>query len=224
MRRPRDQHPLHDRLEPQVELDRRPFGDTEDFDAQICRRRHRPRHLTLGPRAAAELASVEHERRSRVQAAQEFTSGVRHKQIHRESYRPRPARAKPRQPSLARRARGARAGQPLGTSGSSTKSGTSRGHVAAERGDLLDQAGGDEASTPAPVGTKTVSTSGQVGVHLRHLQLVVEVADRPQPLDDRAARRGSRQKSSISPVKPPTRTLARPAHGLARASRAAPRR
>ena len=41
-RRARDQDALHDRLQPQVELDRRAFGDTEDFDAQICRRRNRP--------------------------------------------------------------------------------------------------------------------------------------------------------------------------------------
>ncbi len=43
-----DQHPLHDRLQPQVEVDRRAFGDTEDFDAQICRCRNRPRHLDAG--------------------------------------------------------------------------------------------------------------------------------------------------------------------------------
>ena len=46
---------------------REDFADTEDLDAQICRGRDRPRHLTLGPRAAAELAGVEHERRSRVE-------------------------------------------------------------------------------------------------------------------------------------------------------------
>ena len=79
--RARDQHALHDRLEPQVELDRRPLGDTEDFDAQICRSRDRERHLPLGPRAAAELASIEHERRSRVQAGHVITSGVRTQQI-----------------------------------------------------------------------------------------------------------------------------------------------
>ena len=38
---PGDQHSLHDRLEAQVKLDRRPFGDTEDFDAQIRGRRDR---------------------------------------------------------------------------------------------------------------------------------------------------------------------------------------
>ena len=41
-RRTRDQDALHDRLQPQVELDRRTFGDTEDLDAQICRGRNRP--------------------------------------------------------------------------------------------------------------------------------------------------------------------------------------
>ena len=35
------------------------------------------------------------------------------------------------------------------------------------------------------VGMKTVSTSTRRGVHLRHLELVVEVADRAQALDDR---------------------------------------
>ena len=38
---PVTEHPLHDRFEPQVEVDRRAFGDMEDFDAQICGRRHR---------------------------------------------------------------------------------------------------------------------------------------------------------------------------------------
>ncbi len=40
-RRARDQYPLHDRFQPQVERDRRAFGDTEDFDAQIRGRRDR---------------------------------------------------------------------------------------------------------------------------------------------------------------------------------------
>jgi hypothetical protein len=42
VRGPGDQYPLHDSLEAQVELDRRPFGDLKDFNAQICRRGHRP--------------------------------------------------------------------------------------------------------------------------------------------------------------------------------------
>jgi hypothetical protein len=79
-RRARDQHPLHDRLEPQVQLDRRAFGDAQDFDAQLCRSRHRLGHLMLGPRAATELAGVEHERRSRVQTAQRITFRVRERQ------------------------------------------------------------------------------------------------------------------------------------------------
>ena len=41
-RRARDQYPLHDRFQPQVELDLGAFGDTEDFDAQICGSRDRP--------------------------------------------------------------------------------------------------------------------------------------------------------------------------------------
>jgi hypothetical protein len=41
-RRTRDQDALHDRLQPQVELDRRAFGDAEDLDAQICRGLNRP--------------------------------------------------------------------------------------------------------------------------------------------------------------------------------------
>jgi hypothetical protein len=77
-RRTRDQDALHDRLQPQVELDRRAVGDTEDLDAQTCRGLNRPRHLALGPRAATELASIEHERRSRVQLAQWFTFGSGH--------------------------------------------------------------------------------------------------------------------------------------------------
>jgi hypothetical protein len=68
-----DQHALHDRLEPQVEFDRRVFGDTQDFDAKFCRRRHGAHHVPLGPRAAAELAGIEHERRSRVQAGHDVT-------------------------------------------------------------------------------------------------------------------------------------------------------
>src|SRR4029078_10503485 len=77
-RRTRDQDALHDRLQPQVELDRRAFGDAEDLDAQICWGLNRSRHLALGPRAATELASIEHERRSRVQLAQWFTFGSGH--------------------------------------------------------------------------------------------------------------------------------------------------
>ena len=62
-----DEHALHDRLEPQVELDRRLLRDAENLDAEVCGGRRREAHQTLRPRAAAELAGVEHERRSRVE-------------------------------------------------------------------------------------------------------------------------------------------------------------
>ena len=48
-------------------VDRRPLGDAENFDAEVCRCRSREALPTLRPRAAAELAGVEHERRSRVE-------------------------------------------------------------------------------------------------------------------------------------------------------------
>ena len=82
VRRPGDEHPLHDRLDAQVELDLCTFGDTEELDAEICRRRNGQRDLPLGPRAAAELASVEHERRSRVQVGSHVIS-IRAEQIGR---------------------------------------------------------------------------------------------------------------------------------------------
>jgi hypothetical protein len=62
-----DEHALHDRLEPELELDRRPLGDAENLDAQVCRSRRREGPPAKRPRAAAELAGVEHERRSRVE-------------------------------------------------------------------------------------------------------------------------------------------------------------
>src|SRR3546814_19745474 len=48
-------------------FDRRTLTDTEDLDAKICWCRDCSGELSLGPRAAAELACIEHERRSRVQ-------------------------------------------------------------------------------------------------------------------------------------------------------------
>ena len=63
----RDEDALHHRLEPQVELDRRALRDAENLDAKVCGCRSREAGPTLRPRAAAELASVEHERRSRVE-------------------------------------------------------------------------------------------------------------------------------------------------------------
>ena len=62
-----DQDALDDRLESDVELDERAFGDARDLDTQICRRwRGERRLLTLRPRAAA-VAVVGRERRSRVE-------------------------------------------------------------------------------------------------------------------------------------------------------------
>jgi hypothetical protein len=51
-----DEHSLHDRLEPELEIDRRPFRDAKHFDAEVCGRRRREGPPTLRPRAAAELA------------------------------------------------------------------------------------------------------------------------------------------------------------------------
>ena len=145
--RAREQHALHDRLQPQVELDRRSFGDSEDFDAKFCWRRDGGVELTLGPRAAAELARIEHERRPRVQAA--------HANSH--IWTPTQPRNRIRRPTDgAKRVTG---GSPsLGPA--STASGPALGeprdellahglgdqaaYVAPERRDLLDQARGDE--------------------------------------------------------------------------------
>ena len=74
------------------------------------------------------------------------------------------------------------------------------------------------------MGTKTVSSAGfQAGVHLGHLQLVVEVADRAQSLDDRvdvvrAAEVGEQPGEAGDPDVGVRRA------GLARACRGAPRR
>src|SRR5215475_6203693 len=56
-------------------------------------------------------------------------------------------------------------------------------HVAPVLGDLLDQAGGQEAVQRVR-GHEQSLDAGQPVVHLRHLQFVVEVADRAQALDD----------------------------------------
>src|SRR5882757_6130758 len=55
--------------------------------------------------------------------------------------------------------------------------------VTAPLGDFLHQAGGQEA-VGGVGGDEQGLHPGQPDVHLRHLQLVVEVADRAQPLDD----------------------------------------
>src|SRR6185369_5135780 len=56
--------------------------------------------------------------------------------------------------------------------------------VAAVLGDLLDQAGGQERVLRVRAHEQRLDAS-QPGVHLRHLQLIVEVADRAQAFDDR---------------------------------------
>src|SRR3954471_3780290 len=56
--------------------------------------------------------------------------------------------------------------------------------VAAEGGNLLHQGGRDEAAL-GPGRDEDGLHTGQGPVHLRHLQLVVEVAGGPQALDDR---------------------------------------
>ena len=180
-RRTRDQDALHDRLEPQVELDRRAFGDTEDLDAQICWSRHRPRHLALGPRAATELACIEHERRSRVQFAQGSTSGSGHNRSAVNRIHARGAAAKR---SRARRARRAGAPRRRATRASWTKSGTRPETSPPNAATSLtrDEARNDHSGL---VGHEHRLDVGQRGVHLRHLELVVEVADGAQPLDDR---------------------------------------
>ena len=100
-----------------------PSGTREDFDAQLCRRRHRERHLPLGPRAAAELASIEHERRSRVQAGHEVTSGVRTQTEPRNRIRRVPGGAK--RPRLSAGRSASRRSASRAVSRSSTNSGTS---------------------------------------------------------------------------------------------------
>ena len=70
-------------------------------------------------------------------------------------------------------------GQPL-----EHEPGDQAGHVAAEGRDLLDQRGREEG--PLGAGGHEDRLDGrQRGVHLGHLELVVEVADRAQALDDR---------------------------------------
>ena len=70
-------------------------------------------------------------------------------------------------------------------SGCSTNGRDQGRDVAAERGHLLDQRGGQEGVLRAG-GDEHRLDVDQRGVHLRHLQLVVEVADRAQALDDGA--------------------------------------
>jgi hypothetical protein len=57
------------------------------------------------------------------------------------------------------------------------------GHVAAERGDLLHQAGGQVPDLRRGRHEERLD-AGQLAVHLGHLQLVLEVADGAQALDD----------------------------------------
>src|SRR5690606_31497332 len=64
---PGDQDPLHDRLEPQIEVELAPGGDADHGGTEILRRRNAPSHLTHRPRAAAELMDIEHERRTGVE-------------------------------------------------------------------------------------------------------------------------------------------------------------
>ena len=71
------------------------------------------------------------------------------------------------------------AGQPL-----ADESRAQTGDVTAEGGDLLDQAGGEERPLRGGRHEDRLDL-GERGVHLRHLQLVVEVADRAEALHDR---------------------------------------
>ena len=64
-----------------------------------------------------------------------------------------------------------------------TLAGTSGDTSPPQRGDLLDQAGGQEAVLRVGRHEQGVH-AGQAAVHLGHLQFVVEVADGPQTLDD----------------------------------------
>src|SRR5262249_8318861 len=58
--------------------------------------------------------------------------------------------------------------------------------VAAERGDLLDSARGDEADLRARHHVDGLDVRREVPVQLVHLELVLEVGDHPEPLHDRA--------------------------------------
>ena len=114
-------------------------------------------HLALGPRAAAELAGVEHERRSRVQAAQAITSGP---DTNRSARIVSVERATG-QNGRVRLPVGARAASAVGQPQSRAARGRTRApgrDVAAERRDLLDQARARRTTSAGLVGTKTVST------------------------------------------------------------------
>src|SRR5690606_32679841 len=61
------EHPLHDRLEPYIELELGPFGETDHCRTEVRWSWHR---RAMGPHRAwtpAEVARVEHERRPRVE-------------------------------------------------------------------------------------------------------------------------------------------------------------
>ena len=59
-----DQDPLHDRLEPQVEIDVVTGGDADHVGTEVFRRTNRSLHASHRPRSPAQLVRVEHERRT----------------------------------------------------------------------------------------------------------------------------------------------------------------
>jgi hypothetical protein len=56
-----DQHALHDRLEPEVQLEGRSLGDAEHVDAEVGRCRNRSGERSHRPRSTSQLARVQHE-------------------------------------------------------------------------------------------------------------------------------------------------------------------
>ena len=137
--------------------------------------------LTLGPRAAAELAGVEHERRSRVQAGQDDTpaSGTQTEPENRIRHGVAGQNGCGDEPLIP----GAR------PAGRTSRSRTRLGHQAARRRRRSAATSltrlEDTNELPTAPGQEDGLDVGEGGVHLGHRELVVEVADAAQALDDR---------------------------------------
>ena len=84
-------------------------------------------------------------------------------------------------------------------SAATTGGGHEAGDVAAEAGDLLDERRADVVVALVGHEEHGVDAGREPAVHVRELELVLEVGEGAQAADDHASRRGSRQKSTSRP-------------------------
>ena len=182
--RAREQHALHDRLEPQVELDRRTFGDSEDFDAKLCRRRNGELELHAGTPGGGRARGYQARAAPSGPGWSRRTPASGHQHNHGIVSVARASGAKRVTMGLTVRAGQARRSARRCTSCSRTDSGTSPRTSPPRAATSLIRLEDTNALPTAP-GRNTVSTCGEVGVHLRHRQLVLVVAGAAQTLDDR---------------------------------------